>query len=147
MGYKDMLNQDLIFLDVSATDRHDLFHQIAAKLKAQGYVKDSYEDALNRREDEFPTGIVFPLINVMLPHADPENVNKAFLAIVKIKKNQSAYFKWVITLRKMRIQCSSSESLILVNRLDYCRNLQICFRTRISSTPLRRLPALKTCTN
>nr|WP_263848858.1 PTS sugar transporter subunit IIA [Lacticaseibacillus thailandensis] len=86
MGYKDMLNQDLIFLDVSATDRHDLFHQIAAKLKAQGYVKDSYEDALNRREDEFPTGIVFPLINVMLPHADPENVNKAFLAIVKIKK-------------------------------------------------------------
>lgn len=84
MEYKDMLHQELIFLDISASDRTDLFHQIAIELKNKGYVKDTYEKALNKREDEFPTGIVFPLINVMLPHADPENVNEAFLAIVKV---------------------------------------------------------------
>lgn len=86
MNYSDMLKRDLVFLDVDAKNRQDLFHQIAAKLVARGYVKDSYERALNQREDEFPTGVVFPEISVMLPHADPQNVRQAFLAVVKVQK-------------------------------------------------------------
>ncbi|KLI75701.1 MULTISPECIES: PTS sugar transporter subunit IIA [Lacticaseibacillus] len=83
MDYSTMIHKDLIFLNEDAADRKRLFRDVAKKIQAAGYVKDTYEAALNRREDAFPTGIVFPEISVMLPHADPVNVNRPFMAIVK----------------------------------------------------------------
>ena len=78
-----MIHKDLIFLNENAADRKTLFRDVAKKIRAAGYARDTYEAALNKREDEFPTGVVFPEISVMLPHADPENVNEPFMAIVK----------------------------------------------------------------
>ncbi|QXG58505.1 PTS sugar transporter subunit IIA [Lacticaseibacillus casei] len=83
MDYSTMIHKDLIFLNEDAADRKRLFRDVAKKIQAAGYVKDTYEAALNRREDAFPTVIVFPEISVMLPHADPVNVNRPFMAIVK----------------------------------------------------------------
>lgn len=83
MDYSAMIHKDLIFLNEDAPDRKTLFREVARKLKKAGYVKDSYEKALNLREDKFPTGVVLPELSAMLPHADPVNVNKPFLAIVK----------------------------------------------------------------
>lgn len=83
MDYSTMIHKDLIFLNENAADRKTLFRDVAKKIRAAGYAKDTYEAALNKREDEFPTGVVFPEISVMLPHADPENVNEPFMAIVK----------------------------------------------------------------
>ncbi|MFT9184434.1 MAG: PTS sugar transporter subunit IIA [Lacticaseibacillus paracasei] len=83
MDYSRMIHKDLIFLNENAADRKTLFRDVAKKIRAAGYAKDTYEAALNKREDEFPTGVVFPEISVMLPHADPENVNEPFMAIVK----------------------------------------------------------------
>lgn len=48
-----------------------------------GYVKSSYQVALNSREDEFPTGLITKFLPIALPHADPENVNKAFIAVAR----------------------------------------------------------------
>ncbi|MBA1394797.1 PTS sugar transporter subunit IIA, partial [Lactobacillus sp. XV13L] len=39
-----------------------------------------------KREDEFPTGLETQYLPIALPHANPENVNKAFIAVVKTKK-------------------------------------------------------------
>jgi len=86
MNYQDMLQQDLIFLNIDAEDRVDLYQQVANRLLALGYVKDSYELALNNREDEFPTGIVSDYISIALPHANPENINKPFVCVVTTKK-------------------------------------------------------------
>lgn len=83
MDYSTMIHKQLIFLNENQPDRQHLFRAVAEKLQPAGYVKKTYEAALNRREDEFPTGIVFPEISVMLPHADPEHVIKPFMAIVK----------------------------------------------------------------
>lgn len=85
MNYQDMLKSDLIFLDVDAESRTDLYKQIAKKLNTRGYVKSSYEAALNKREDEFPTGIVSDYISIALPHADPENINSPFVCVVTTK--------------------------------------------------------------
>ena len=71
MDYSTIIHKQLIFLNENQPDRQHLFRAVAEKLQAAGYVKKTYEAALNRREDEFPTGIVFPEISVMLPHADP----------------------------------------------------------------------------
>ncbi|KRN99052.1 PTS sugar transporter subunit IIA [Companilactobacillus kimchiensis] len=85
MNYKEMLQPELVFLNIDAKDRKNLYKQIAEKLMKLGYVKDTYESALNKREDEFPTGVVSEHISIALPHANPENINKPFVAIVTTK--------------------------------------------------------------
>lgn len=84
--YSELFEKELIFLDVDAVDRNDLFKKIAAKLSEHGLVKDSFQDALIKREDEFPTGVVTQYLPIALPHANPENVNHPFIVVVKTKK-------------------------------------------------------------
>ncbi|GAJ26357.1 PTS system, galactitol-specific IIA component [Liquorilactobacillus sucicola DSM 21376 = JCM 15457] len=83
--FDKLFDENLIFVDVEAADRQNLFEKVAKLLFDQGYVKASYLKALNKREDEFPTGILTENLAIALPHANPENVNKPFIAIVKCK--------------------------------------------------------------
>lgn len=85
MNDQDMIQSDLIFLNLDAESRVDLYQQVAAKLLSKGWVKPSYEAALNKREDEFPTGVVSDYISIALPHANPENINKPFVCVVTTK--------------------------------------------------------------
>lgn len=85
-NYSDLFDQRLIFWNVDATDRTDLYKKIAQSLEDYGVVKSSYLTALSKREDEFPTGLKTQYLPIALPHANPENVNKAFIAVVKTKK-------------------------------------------------------------
>ncbi len=82
-SYAELFDQKLIFWDVEAVDRADLYQKIAAKLKEAGVVKESYFTALSQREEEFPTGLKTNFLPIALPHANPENVNQAFIAVVK----------------------------------------------------------------
>lgn len=62
MNYKDMLHRELIFLDENSNNREELFESISHKLMDLGYVKSSYQVALNSREDEFPTGLITKIL-------------------------------------------------------------------------------------
>lgn len=86
-SYSDLFDKKLIFWNVEAKDRESLYFQIAQKLNNYGFVKDSYFNALSKREDEFPTGLKTNFLPIALPHANPENVNQAFIAVVKTLKN------------------------------------------------------------
>lgn len=50
INYDEMLHQDTVFLDIDANNSDQLFEQVGAKLKELGYAKDSYVDALKKRE-------------------------------------------------------------------------------------------------
>lgn len=82
--YSELFEKDLVLLNVDADDRQELFGKVANVLLKKGYVKDSYLDALNDREDEFPTGVVTEYLPIALPHANPENVNRSFIAVVRL---------------------------------------------------------------
>lgn len=86
INYNDMLHKDTIFLDINAKDSDELFEQVGERLKKLGYAKDTYIDALKKREKEFPTGLVTKFLPIALPHVDPENINKPFIAAVKNSK-------------------------------------------------------------
>lgn len=83
IDYNEMIHSDTIFLNLHAEKRNALFNTIASRLKSLKYVNDSYLSALEKREDQFPTGLISKYLTIALPHADPINVNKPFLAIAK----------------------------------------------------------------
>lgn len=72
-------NPDKTYLAVSLSGKNDeeVLRQMASALQEEGYVKDTFADAIVRRELEFPTGLPMGDVNVAIPHTDPEHVNKA----------------------------------------------------------------------
>lgn len=86
VDYHAMLHPEIIFLDLAAESETQLFEQVGKRLQKLGYVKASYAGALEKREQEFPTGLVTKYLPVALPHTDPEHVNQAFICMVKNEK-------------------------------------------------------------
>lgn len=86
-NYSKLFDKKLIFLNVAASERNDLYQQVSDKLEKLGFVHDSFSQALIKREDEFPTGVITQYLPIALPHANPENVKKPFIAVVQTKDN------------------------------------------------------------
>lgn len=58
------------------TDR-EILEQMAEVFWKEGYVKETFREAIVQRELAFPTGLPMGEVNVAIPHTDPEHVNKA----------------------------------------------------------------------
>ena len=88
---ESLLHDELVLLDCSAKDSEELLTKLAAILKEQGYVKDSYTQAIIDREKVFPTGLNTPGAKVVMPHTDPVHVNKAAILVARL--SQPVLFK------------------------------------------------------
>lgn len=78
-----MLNNELVFLDVDSKNSEEFLSNISDRLLNLGYVKESFKDAIIKREEEFPTAIGAEEYNLAIPHTDSEHVNKPGIAFVR----------------------------------------------------------------
>ncbi|OUP10388.1 PTS sugar transporter subunit IIA [Collinsella sp. An2] len=81
-----LFTPELVFFDFEATDRFDFFSKMSKILMEKGYVKESWLDAIETREKNYPTGLAFEHISVALPHVDPEHLIKPYIAVIKPKE-------------------------------------------------------------
>ncbi len=80
------LTADAILLGVEAKTNEEVIRLLASRLHQLGYVKDSYADAVVKREQSMPTGLPLERTdNVAVPHTDPEHVLKAATAMATLK--------------------------------------------------------------
>jgi len=77
-----VIDEELIFTDRIFTTDKEVLEFLADELLKKGYVKDSYKEALLKREVEFPTGLDFGNYGVAIPHSDAIHVNKSTLGII-----------------------------------------------------------------
>ena len=80
-----LLTDDVIFLDLEATDRLDVILKIAERLKDQDAVKDVnvlIEDAV-KREEELATGLEH---GIAMPHARTGAVSRILCAVARLSK-------------------------------------------------------------
>lgn len=78
---------EAIFANAEASTRQEVIRLLGQRLTALGYVRDSYVDAVLKREAELPTGL--PMggdSNVAVPHTDPEHVLRAGIALATLAK-------------------------------------------------------------
>ncbi|TPL58401.1 PTS sugar transporter subunit IIA [Mesorhizobium sp. B2-4-1] len=81
-----LLDPEAIALGSDASTNEQIIRILAGRLETLGYVKNSYADAVVRRELTIPTGL--PLErpdNVAVPHTDPEHVLKPGIALGTLK--------------------------------------------------------------
>lgn len=79
----DLFKPELVFFDLEAADRHDLFRQLGAALASQGYIEDTWYEAIVERERNFPTGLQLEAVAVALPHVDPVHLKKPYIAVIR----------------------------------------------------------------
>ena len=82
MAGTELFSEELIFIKQDLRDRAALFDWFSGHMMARGYVEDSYRESISKREEQFPTGIQTTTVGVAIPHADPENLKKPFIAVV-----------------------------------------------------------------
>lgn len=80
----DMITSELIVLDMESDNRTDFFKKMTVLLLEKGYVKESFGDAICKREYEFPTALPISPESVAIPHTDPKHIVKPFIAPVRL---------------------------------------------------------------
>lgn len=85
------INENLILVNAEATSREEILNNLSKLLYKYGYVKDTFRQALLKREDNFPTGIRTNVVGVAIPHTDAKHVIKPALAVATL--NNPVLFK------------------------------------------------------
>ena len=79
------IHEELIMVDVEAKNYEEAIRKVGKKLFDNGYVKDTYIDAVIAREVEFPTGLRLDGIDIAMPHTAGIHVNEPAVCVAKLK--------------------------------------------------------------
>jgi len=88
---EDHLKEELILLNLDASNRDELFKQVSEMYLEKGLVTESYYDCLSQREDNYPTGLQMEDYSVGIPHGEPEHVKESFVSIVTLAEPITIY--------------------------------------------------------
>ena len=85
MSINVVVTKELVFPQVEASTKEEVISLLANALEKQGFVKDTYKDAILTREKEYPTGLPSTSPVVAIPHADNNLVNTTSIAVAALK--------------------------------------------------------------
>lgn len=86
MAFSDLFHQDLIEIGTNFSSQNDMFEKMFDKLYKNNYVKESFKEAIIKREKEYPTGLYTDKISLAIPHTDIEHVKHPFIYVIKLEK-------------------------------------------------------------
>ncbi len=86
MVLSDLITENLVLLGVAADTKEEALKQTSETLYSQGYVKDTFYDALLDREAQYPTGLSIPACDIAIPHVTPDQVNRSGIAVAVLNK-------------------------------------------------------------
>ncbi|KYD10282.1 PTS sugar transporter subunit IIA [Caldibacillus debilis] len=81
--FNELFSENLVFLDFPCRDKYEFFEKISRLLLEKGYVKSSFQKALVEREEKYPTGLRTTPFHVAIPHTDPANIVRPFIAVIR----------------------------------------------------------------
>lgn len=81
----ELVNEKLIFLDYEASDKEDLITKMTTYANDLGYVKDTFLEAILKRESVFPTGLRGENLTIAIPHTDAVHINNPGIFFTRLK--------------------------------------------------------------
>jgi PTS system galactitol-specific IIA component len=80
------IDEKLILVKESAGSSEDIIKKLGKLLFDNGFVKDTYTQAVLDREKVYPTGLQARVTGVAVPHTDTQHVLKPAIAIATLTK-------------------------------------------------------------
>ena len=81
-----MIEKEFMYCNIHVSSKEELFSLFYEDLFRNGFVKQSWLEAVSKREKIFPTGLVLENYNVAIPHADVDHVNQSTFAVATLEK-------------------------------------------------------------
>lgn len=85
------IDEKMILVKESINTREEIIQKLGGLLFENGYVKDSYTQAVLQREITYPTGLPARVAGVAVPHTDTEHVIKPAIAIATLTSPTTFY--------------------------------------------------------
>ena len=82
---KVSFNETLILRNLEGDNSSEVLRSMAENLYKQGFVRDSYADAVIAREEKFATGLPTNGHGVAIPHTDIEHVYESAISFAVLK--------------------------------------------------------------
>jgi PTS system galactitol-specific IIA component len=79
------IDEKIILVKESVKDKEEIIRRLGSLLLTNGFVKDTYTQAVYDRELVYPTGLKARVTGVAVPHTDTLHVNKPAVAIATLK--------------------------------------------------------------
>lgn len=80
-----LICDELCELDLDVKNTDEFFEFMSKKAQELGYVTENFLPAIKERESNFPTALPVEPYPVAIPHSDPVNIVKQFIAPVRLK--------------------------------------------------------------
>jgi len=80
------IDENLILVNESADSPEEIIRKLGTLLFDNGFVKESYTQAVLDREKVYPTGLQARMAGVAIPHTDTDHVLKPAIAISTLAK-------------------------------------------------------------
>jgi PTS system galactitol-specific IIA component len=82
-----VISEKNMIIDLEADTYQEVIQKLGTLLFKEGFVKDSYVQAVLDREEIFPTGLQFKGGGIAIPHTDSEHVKRSTLGIATLSKD------------------------------------------------------------
>ncbi len=84
LRFRDLISEELIFIDVQANDRTDALKTMAQSLVDRGYCKPSFVAGILDRETLHPSALPMPGHKIAIPHTDAEHVERSAILFARL---------------------------------------------------------------
>jgi galactitol PTS system EIIA component len=81
-----IIDENCVLLNVEAINDIEILSRLSDRLYENGYVKETYKDAVIERENNFPTGLPLKSIGVAIPHTDAHHVSQTTIGVAILKR-------------------------------------------------------------
>jgi PTS system galactitol-specific IIA component len=79
------IDDNLVEINLKLNSKEEVIKKLSERMLKEEIVKESYLDAVLKREEEFPTALSTENVSFAIPHTDPEHVNRAAVAGALLK--------------------------------------------------------------
>lgn len=85
MDINDLIQDELINIAEEDLDYKEVIKYLGKTFLDSKYIKEEYINDVLTREESFPTGLELKNIGIAIPHANPDNVLKNGISILRLK--------------------------------------------------------------
>ncbi len=87
MKIEDILKTECILSNVNVQTKEAALKIMAEKLYSLGYVKESYIQAIQDREANYPSGLPMSDLKIAIPHTDSDHVNQSVICFARLPED------------------------------------------------------------
>lgn len=87
MKIEDILKTECILGNIEAPSKEAALKVMAERLYSLGYVKESYIQAIQDREANYPSGLPMEDLKIAIPHTDAVHVNQSVICFARLPEN------------------------------------------------------------